>query len=275
MAGEDRPPAVAGNFDRAHAFRLQSAILERIYRTAYGREYPEEVHPSAFYSRATLLSMAAALRVGPGHTLVDLGCGHGGPGLWVARHVGADLIGIDLSSVGVALARERAVALGLGGRARFEVGDLMATGLPDASCDAAMSLDVLVFVPDKAAAVREVARILRPRARFAFSTWEQAGYSARLGSDQVADHRPLLEAAGFSVELHEEPPDWQRQHRALVEGIIAAEAELIEELGAPAAAGFVAMARGVLADLPVRRYVVVVARKQAEQAAGGAHDPAS
>jgi hypothetical protein len=107
--------------------------------------------------------------------------------------------------------------------------------------------------------VREVARILRPLARFAFTTWEQAGYSARLGSTQVADHRPLLEVAGFSVEGHAEPPDWRRQHRALVEGIIAAEAEL------PAAAGWVGMARGGLADLPVRRYVQVVARKRAER----------
>jgi ubiquinone/menaquinone biosynthesis C-methylase UbiE len=51
--------------------------------------------------------------------------------------------------------------VGLGERVRFQVGDLTATGLPDASCDAVMSLDVLVFVPDKAAALREVARILR------------------------------------------------------------------------------------------------------------------
>jgi SAM-dependent methyltransferase len=36
-----------------------------------------------------------------------------------------------------------------------------------------MSLDVLPFVPGKAMAVREVARILRPGGRFAFTTWEQ------------------------------------------------------------------------------------------------------
>ena len=41
-----------------------------------------------------------------------------------------------------------------------------------------MSLDVLPFVPAKAAAIREVARILRPGGRFAFTTWEQLTHPA-------------------------------------------------------------------------------------------------
>jgi SAM-dependent methyltransferase len=209
-----------------------------------------------------LQRLAGALQIGPGHTVVDLGCGHGGPGLWVAQQLGAHLIGIDLSAVGVVLAQDRAAVLGLGERARFQEGDLTATGLPEASCDAAISLDVFVFVPDKAAAVREAARILRPGGRFGFTTWEQSGYSVRLGAPQLADHRPLLIAAGFDVEVYEEPPDWQRQQRALLEGIIVSEPELAEEMEAAVAAGFVAMARGALADLPVRRYVCVVARRR-------------
>jgi SAM-dependent methyltransferase len=241
---------------------MQSATLERLYRTAYGEDYPAEATPNAFVSRTTLQRLVGALHVGPGHTVVDLGCGHGGPGLWVAQQLGAHLIGIDLSAVGVALARDRVAALDLGERARFQEGDLTATGLPEASCDAAISLDVLVFVPDKAAAVREVARILRPGGCFGFTTWEQSGYSARLRAPQLADHRPLLAAAGFDVEMYEEPPDWQRQQRALLEGIIASEPALAEEMEAAVAAGFVAMARGALADLPVRRYVCVVARRR-------------
>lgn len=262
MSAEDRRPTLAERFDRSHAARLQSAALERLYWTAYGEDYPAEAHPNAFVSRTTLQRLAGALQIGPGHTVVDLGCGHGGPGLWVAQQLGAHLIGIDLSAVGVALARDRAAALGVGERARFQEGDLTATGLPEASCDAAMSLDVLVFVPDKAAAVREVARLLRPGGRFGLTTWEQSGYSARLGAPQVADHRPLLAAAGFDVETYEEPPDWQCQQRTLVEGIIASEPALAEEMEPAVAAGFVAMARGVLADLPERRYVFVVARRR-------------
>jgi len=55
---------------------------------------------------------------------------------------------------------------------------------------------------------------------------------------------PLLDAAGFAAEVYEEPPDWQRHQRALVEGIIAAEMELADEFGMAAAARYLAMARG-------------------------------
>jgi SAM-dependent methyltransferase len=253
---------IADRFDNAHAARLRSVVLERIYRTAFGDDYAVGTHTNGFYSRATLQRLFEALRLAPGRTLVDLGCGHGGPGLWVARETGASLIGIDISPVGVALASEQAIRLGLADRARFIVGDLTVTGLPDASCDAALSLDVLIFVPDKAAAVYEFARILKTGGFLGFTSWEQSGYSERLGVEQCADYRPLLEAAGLTVEAYEEPPDWQRQHLALREGLIAGEAELSGEMEPAVAARFAAMARGGLADMPLRRYIQVIAQKR-------------
>jgi hypothetical protein len=124
------------------------------------------------------------------------------------------------------------------------------------------SLDVMIFVPDKSAAVHEFARILKIGGILGFTSWEQSGYSERLGAEQCPDYRPLLEAAGFTIEDYEEPPDWRRQQRALAEGLIAAEAEMSKEMGAATAVGFAAMARGVIADLPVRRYIRVAARKR-------------
>lgn len=261
---DDRPGATEA-FDRSHGGRMKSAAVEGIYRAAFGDDYPADAQPNAFYSGATLRRLADALRVGPGQTVADLGCGHGGPGVWVARRAGANLIGFDLSPVGIDLARRRAAAVGLGERARFVVGDLTTTGLPDASCDAVMSMDVLVFVPDKAAAIGEAARILHPGGRFAFTTWEQLGDSALRShplagvreSTRIADHRPLLEGAGFAVETYEEPPGWRRQQRALAEGIAAAAADVAADMGAH----YPAMARGFLDDLPLLRYVFVVARR--------------
>jgi len=51
----------------------------------------------------------------PGQTLVDLGCGRGGPGLWLAREAGALLIGVDFSPVAADQATHRAVLFGLTG----------------------------------------------------------------------------------------------------------------------------------------------------------------
>ncbi len=267
MAAKNNQSRIAAAFDRSHGGRMRSATVDRIYRAAFGDDYPETAQPNAFYSRTTLERLARALHVGPGQTVVDLGCGHGGPALWVARQTGATMIGIDLSPVGIDLARRRAAEIGLSDQARFEGGDVTETGLPDASCDAAMSLDVLWALPDKAAALREVARILRPGGRFAFTTWEQIEPAALRphpllkSSDNVGyhplEHHRLLEEAGLVVETCEEPSDWRRQQQALAEGIVANEAEVTQDMGAH----YPAMARNFLANLPAVRYLFIVAQR--------------
>jgi hypothetical protein len=72
MTAEGRRPSLSDRFNRSHAAHLQSATLERLYRTAYGEDYPAEVNPNAFFSRTTLQRLVGALHVGPRHTVVDL-----------------------------------------------------------------------------------------------------------------------------------------------------------------------------------------------------------
>jgi hypothetical protein len=84
---------------------------------------------------------------------------------------------------------------------------------------------------------------------------------ALIGSEQLADHRPLLEKSGFAVETHEEPADWRPQQTALAEGLIAAQAEMSKEMEPATAVGLAEMGRGVLDDMTVRRYVGIVVKK--------------
>ena len=261
MDKSDRPSLLTERFNCSHTARLRSATVDSIFRTAYEDDYPTEVKPSAFYSRKTLLNVLRALRTDPCKTLVDLGCGHGGCSLWLAQQLGSNLIGIDLSDVGVKLAQERASQLNLGGRARFQEGDITATGLPESSCDAVMSLDVLVFVPNKEAAIGEIARILRPGGRLAFTTWEQSGYSQRLGAEQLSNYKPLLTSNGFQVETYEEPINWRHQQQKACEAIVASEMKLCLEMGLDDATRYVDMARGSLVDLPFRRYIFGAGRR--------------
>ena len=114
----------------------------------------------------------------------------------------------------------------------------------------------------KAAAIREIARILKIGGRFGFTTWEQAGYSERLKSQQFSDYRPLLAAAGFDVEIYEDPPNWRQQQKRTLELLIERETELTAEMESAAAAGILAMAHGSLKDLPSRRYVLAVGRRR-------------
>jgi 2-polyprenyl-3-methyl-5-hydroxy-6-metoxy-1,4-benzoquinol methylase len=94
-------------YSAQYASHVGSPTRQRIRREVYGDEYPEDVDPRSFITRSELRSLADALRVGPGQTFVDLGCGHGGPGLWVARETGASVVGIDLSRLAIASAAQR------------------------------------------------------------------------------------------------------------------------------------------------------------------------
>jgi hypothetical protein len=54
MVTSRQPPAAstADAFDQSHQGRMRSAVVEQIYRSAFGEDYPAGAHPSAFYSAA-------------------------------------------------------------------------------------------------------------------------------------------------------------------------------------------------------------------------------
>ena len=128
--------------------------------------------------------------------LVDVRCGRGAAGLWVAAHTSARLTGVDIAASALAAAGRRARSLGLAGRAEFVLGSFESVPQDNGSVDAAMSIDALLFAPDKQAALVEFGRVLRHGGRLVFTSWDY--HSQPVGRPpQVADHRPLLVAAGF------------------------------------------------------------------------------
>jgi ubiquinone/menaquinone biosynthesis C-methylase UbiE len=206
----------------------------RLYLEAFGDEYPVDEATDGYITRSELRQMAEALHVGPGHKVADLGCGRGAPGQWVARITGAALVGIDFSEVALEQARARARQLGISDAASYKAASFDATGFGTASVDGAMSIDVVWAIPDKRAGFAEAARILKPGARFVFTDWERdlspPGYPT-----PVNDHRPLLEAAGFEIELHQLRPDADAMRRTFYEKMLEYQAELLRVLDAKTA----------------------------------------
>jgi SAM-dependent methyltransferase len=203
---QDRPHATG--FDAAFAAIAASPGIRRVWE-AVDPELPPEIEPFSFVSVGLLGHVARALALSPGQTLVDLGCGRGGPGLWLARSQGVSFIGVDLSAVGVQQARDRAALFGLAGTARFAVGDLAATGLADAIADAVVSIDALHFAADLAAAGREVLRILRPGHRLVLTGWQpRTPADSRLPSRLWIDWAAALRSVGFVDVQVESRPEW-------------------------------------------------------------------
>ncbi len=137
---------------------------------------------NAYYDRPAVLELLGDV---PGKDVLDAGCG---PGLYAAELTrrGARVTGFDQSAQMVALARAR-----LGERARLHHADIEheLSWLPDASQDLVLLALVIHHVEDRALALRELHRVLRPDGHLVVSTthptadWLQCG-----GSYFVEEH---------------------------------------------------------------------------------------
>ncbi|MBK9516042.1 MAG: metalloregulator ArsR/SmtB family transcription factor [Anaeromyxobacter sp.] len=137
----------------------------------------------------------------PDWIVADLGCGAGTLTAALAPHV-ARVIGVDQSAAMLRTARRR-----LDGAANVELhrAGLEALPLPAASCDAALLVLVLAYVPEVAPVLAEAARILRPGGRLVLvdlARHDDQDFARRLGQARLgfapADLTRALAAAGLA-----------------------------------------------------------------------------
>lgn len=99
-----------------------------------------------------------------GTRLLDAGCGTGLLVL-LASFRGAHVAALDAAAAQLAIVRERVPA------ADIREGDLEALPFPDAAFDAVTAVNSIFYAADMAAAMRELARVVRRGGRVAITTW--------------------------------------------------------------------------------------------------------
>jgi SAM-dependent methyltransferase len=160
----------------------------------------------------------ASLR--PGERVLDLGTGTGAAAFYAAAAVrpGGDALGVDISREMLALARQTAARLDLQ-NVRFDEGRAEAIPAEPATFDVVLASLSLMFVIDRAAAAREISRVLRPGGRFVAAVWAGSASSdivlfqqtagsfappppvAGVGPGALADASPFIaQLAGAGIE---------------------------------------------------------------------------
>jgi SAM-dependent methyltransferase len=105
--------------------------------------------------------------------LLDVGTGTGTLAIAALdRWPAATAVGVDPSSRMLDLAADEAQRRGVHDRLRLVVGTADTLPLPDRAVDVATSSFAIQLVPSRAAALREIARVLRPGGVLACVTWQ-------------------------------------------------------------------------------------------------------
>jgi SAM-dependent methyltransferase len=108
----------------------------------------------------------------PGQEVLDLGTGTGSLALIAASSVlpGGNVTAVDISPDMLALAQQRAASMGLS-NVTFREGRAEEIPAPSGQFDAVLASLSLMYVIDRAAAAREIARVLRPGGRLVAAVW--------------------------------------------------------------------------------------------------------
>lgn len=151
-----------------------------------------------------------------GRRVLEVGCGRG-VGLEILLSLGAaHVTGFDLDLRMVALAQERVAQYG--DRVRVFVGDAEAIDAPDTDFDAVVEYGILHHVPNWPQALREIARVLKPKGTFYFedllkgfiSAWPMGALFDHPQATQFTgrEFRAGLEAAGLRVAKWRQWGEW-------------------------------------------------------------------
>ena len=138
--------------------------LERARATAYPAG--EYVGQESFMQAAEVRRLALQARVGPGVSVLDLCCGVAGPGRMITAESGCHYLGVDHSASALATARQ------LDGKLPCRFEHVHLPPLPEGRFEVVFLLETMLAFPDKDVLTGEVARVLEPGGRFAFTVEE-------------------------------------------------------------------------------------------------------
>ena len=167
-SGEDAGPT---GYDHAETVREYYDLCSEFMEFGWG----ESLHFAPLSPRESLEEskvrhqrlMIGKLELREGMTVIDVGCGVGGPMRRVVREAGVRVVGVNYSEVQLEKAKSLNAEAGIDHMVDYFAGSFMDMGtIEDDTFDRGYAIESTCHAPDKAGAFAEIYRVLKPGALF-------------------------------------------------------------------------------------------------------------
>jgi SAM-dependent methyltransferase len=203
-----------------------------LYGTAYGNfatraveevrkeTYGEDFGQSSWVTGDEYRRFFQMLELRAGEHVLDVGCGSGGPALFLARETGCRVMGVDISEPGIRAAQTLARESGLHETVTFRLADVCEPlAFAEGDFDALVCMDVLCHVRDRGRLFNEWHRVLRAGGRLLVTdpvvvtglvSKEELAVRSSTGHFEFCPpgvNERLLREAGFQLDPTEDATD--------------------------------------------------------------------
>ncbi|TPX11357.1 uncharacterized protein E0L32_001175 [Thyridium curvatum] len=169
--------------------------------------------------------LAHSIGIQEGMTVLDVGCGVGGPAREIAKFTGCNVVGLNNNDYQIERATQYAVKEGLSDQLKFVKGDFMQMSFPDNSFDAVYAIEATVHAPKLEGVYGEIFRVLKPGGTFGVYEWLMTDNydndnvrhrEIRLGIEhgngisnmcKISEGVAAMENVGFELLRHEDLAD--------------------------------------------------------------------
>jgi ubiquinone/menaquinone biosynthesis C-methylase UbiE len=142
--------------------------------------------------------------------ILMVGCGTGFSACYLARKIGCEVMGIDISELSIEEAKERAKRQGVSDKAKFGVGNAYALSFEAGTFDAVITEFVSQFL-DRERAFKEFARVLKPGAYLGINEmYREKGIPVKAAEEIAQAEKMFGEITGLPFSLSS-PEEWREE----------------------------------------------------------------
>ena len=167
--------AIADHWARGDVYAIIVGALERAGKSLTTLTVDDLAPLDHFHARGfpATVELADRLPVKPGHDVLDIGCGLGGPARYFAQRFHCTVSGIDITEPFVEAARKLTALLRMEDRVKIQHADGTRLPFADHTFDGAYTQHVTMNVADRSRFFGEASRVLKAGAFFALTEHAQ------------------------------------------------------------------------------------------------------